>query len=417
MNMPPILAALGRHKPSVALITLQVALTLAIVCNAVFVIGQRVARVSRPTGLDENNLIFVHQHFMNAPSAGSASDADRLDSLVQQDMAALRGIPGVKSVASVDVVPLSYGMLFTALSTKPKFNQKDRSSYSSISEYTMGAQGLSTLGLKLVAGRNFRSTEVQHGALSFNISTPVIMITRAVARHLFPDGKALGKTVYLAGKPSRVIGVLARLQTQGTGGFNSAFAYNSVVLPYRMDWDGASYAIRTQPGQLHAVMQAVRKTLYKVNPLRVIEDSGVQSFGQIRASAYKSDIGMAILMGVICMILLCITGAGMVGITSFWVNQRRKQIGIRRALGATRRDILRYFQLENLMIAGTGVVLGALLGIGLNLWLMKLYSMDRMPVGYVAIGVILLLLLGQIAVFAPARRASNVPPVVATRSV
>ena len=122
-------------------------------------------------------------------------------------------------------------------------------------------------------------------------------------------------------------------------------------------------------------------------------------------------------MGVISVILLCITGAGMVGVTSFWVGQRTKQIGIRRALGATRANILHYFQLENLIIAGGGVIAGAILGVALNLWLMQRFAMERMPVWYVLAGIAVLLALGQAAVLAPARRAARVPPVAATRSV
>jgi putative ABC transport system permease protein len=170
-------------------------------------------------------------------------------------------------------------------------------------------------------------------------------------------------------------------------------------------------------------MREAPKALFAANPMRVIqtgadfEDSSVHSFADIRAHAYRADVGMAILMGVICVILLCVTGAGIVGLTSFWVGQRRKQIGIRRALGATRRDILRYFQTENLLIAGVGVVLGAIIAVGLNLWMMKQFQMDRMSVLYVVVGVGALLALGQGAVFAPALRASKVSPVEATRSV
>ena len=125
---------------------------------------------------------------------------------------------------------------------------------------------------------------------------------------------------------------------------------------------------------------------------------------------------MAALMGVICLILLGVTAAGIVGLTSFWVGQRHRQIGVRRALGARKADILHYFQMENLLIAGLGAVVGIALAIGLNLLLMKHYEMDRMPVAYVLAGVVLVLLLGQGAVFTPARRASNVPPLVATRA-
>jgi putative ABC transport system permease protein len=152
--------------------------------------------------------------------------------------------------------------------------------------------------------------------------------------------------------------------------------------------------------------------------MRVLDDDeSIKSFADIRASAYRADVGMAVLMGVVCLILLCVTAAGIVGLTSFWVGQRHRQIGVRRALGARKIDILHYFQIENLLIAGVGVVLGVLMAVGLNMWLMTHYEMTRIPVLYVLTGVLAMLAIGQAAVFVPARRASNVPPVVATRAV
>jgi putative ABC transport system permease protein len=153
-----------------------------------------------------------------------------------------------------------------------------------------------------------------------------------------------------------------------------------------------------------------------VNPLRVLDDDSVKSFADIRAKAYRADVGMAVLMGVICLILIAVTAAGIVGLTSFWVGQRHRQIGVRRALGARKIDILHYFQIENGLIAGVGAVIGVILALGLNAWLMTHYEMTRMPVLYVLVGVIAVLVLGQAAVFVPARRASNVSPVSATRA-
>jgi putative ABC transport system permease protein len=126
---------------------------------------------------------------------------------------------------------------------------------------------------------------------------------------------------------------------------------------------------------------------------------------------------MAIMMGIVCAVLLLITGAGIVGLTSFWVGQRRKQIGVRRALGATRNDILSYFLTENLLIGVAGVLVGALLAYGMNQWMMTQFEMARLSLAYVSVGIVVLLLLGQVAVLAPAVRASRVPPVEATRSV
>jgi len=113
---------------------------------------------------------------------------------------------------------------------------------------------------------------------------------------------------------------------------------------------------------------------------------------------------------------LLVTALGIIGLASFWVAQRRRQIGVRRALGATRGDILRYFQTENFLIVSIGIMLGMVLAYGLNLWLMRAYELPRLPLYYLPMGMVVLWLLGQLAVLAPALRAAAVPPVVATRT-
>ncbi|HET7162484.1 MAG TPA: FtsX-like permease family protein, partial [Rhodanobacteraceae bacterium] len=115
--------------------------------------------------------------------------------------------------------------------------------------------------------------------------------------------------------------------------------------------------------------------------------------------------------------LLLVTGLGIVGLASFWVAQRRRTIGVRRALGATRADILHYFQTENFLLATIGIVLGMVFAYGINLFLMMHYELPRLPWLYFPIGAIALWLIGQLAVLGPALRAAAVPPVVATRSV
>jgi putative ABC transport system permease protein len=104
-------------------------------------------------------------------------------------------------------------------------------------------------------------------------------------------------------------------------------------------------------------------------------------------------------------------------LSSFWVGQRRKQIGVRRALGARKSDILSYFMTENFLIALAGVVVGVVLALGMNQWMLTKFEMERLSFTYVLAGVVVLLGLGQAAVFAPALRASRVSPVEATRSV
>jgi putative ABC transport system permease protein len=126
---------------------------------------------------------------------------------------------------------------------------------------------------------------------------------------------------------------------------------------------------------------------------------------------------MAWLLAGVSIALLVITALGVVGLASFWVQQRTRQIGVRRALGATRGDILRYFQLENFILATIGIVVGMGMAFGLNVILMHEYEIPRLPGTYLPIGAALLWLLGQIAVLGPALRASLIPPAVATRTV
>jgi putative ABC transport system permease protein len=98
------------------------------------------------------------------------------------------------------------------------------------------------------------------------------------------------------------------------------------------------------------------------------------------------------------------------------VQQRWRSIGIRRAIGATRGDILRYFQGENFLIVGAGIVLGGVLAVLLNLLLMAHYELPRLPLWYLPIGAAVLWALGQLSVLSPARRAARIPPVAAMRS-
>ena len=421
MTPPPILAALKKHKAGVTLITLQIALTLAIVCNAVFIIGQRIERINRPTGLDERNLFEMTQLWINAPTGSDPATIDKLDAMQRSDIETLRQLPDVESAVAVQSLPLSNSNWSGGISLKP--DQKTSTAHASF--YFGDWQMVRMLGLRLIAGRDFTATDQSHRGFRAKNTAPVVIVSKPLADALFPDGNAVGKNIYLDRDvpPSTIIGVVARMQTPTIASWAKDFAFNSILVPTRIDSNFSRYAVRAKPGRLEAAMQESSKALFAANPMRVIETSGsyedrtVHSFAEIRAQAYRADIGMAILMGVICVILLCVTGAGIVGLTSFWVGQRRKQIGIRRALGATRNDILRYFQTENLLIAGAGVVFGAILAVGLNLWMMRQFQMDRMPVLYVLVGVAALLALGQGAVFAPARRASKVSPVEATRSV
>ncbi|MGN6790550.1 MAG: ABC transporter permease [Rhodanobacteraceae bacterium] len=410
MHIQPILAALRHHKAGTVLVALQIALTLAIVCNALFIIQQRVAHLSEPTGVDEANLFVIDNQW-----ADQSTDR-QIDAQIQTDLAALRQLPSVRDATSSNSYPLRGGGWDNFITMTPDQVQKTTDA----SVYFGDAHFIDALGVKLVAGRNFRADEIAPMSPRRFVTPPVVIVTRALADKLYPDGSALGKTFYaMTAEPTTIIGIVDRLQRQEVDTWSLPYAYQALIWPRRLDGSfGTYYIVRAKPGELADAMREAPKALYAQSRMRIIDPKdGVLSFAAIRHRAYDSDRGTAVLMGIICAVLLMITGAGIVGLTSFWVGQRRKQIGIRRALGATRRDILNYFLTENLLIGGAGVAIGIALAVGINLWMIAHVEMARLPLLYVLMGVVVLLLLGQGAALVPAMRASRVSPVEATRNV
>ena len=410
MQIRPILAALKQHRGATALIVLQIALTLGIVCNALFIIQQRLEHMARPTGIDEANLAVVHNQWI-----GNFTKA-QLNAMVLSDLAVLRQLPGVVD-AYADYTYPAVGPWAQLSSVRYTRDQPKKTTYAE--PYYADEHTLSTLGLKLIAGRNFRSDDISATSDSDNATPPVIIITQDLAERLYHDQSAVGRAIYIGDTPSTIIGVIKHLQVPAIG--THSFAYCSILLPLRsgnFNNSGSYYLMRAKPNQLDDVVHAAPAALLSLNRMRVFDgEAAAQPYSVLRAIGYASDRGMAFLLSMICGVLLAATVGGIVGLSSFWVSQRQKQICIRRAIGATRGDILRYFQTENLLIVSFGIVLGMLLAFALNLTLMKFYELPRLPMYYLPIGALLLWILGQLAVLGPALRAAAVPPVVATRSV
>jgi putative ABC transport system permease protein len=247
--------------------------------------------------------------------------------------------------------------------------------------------------------------------------SPMVVLTEELAKKLFPTGNAVGQAIYLVGdSPVRIVGIVKRAQTPWPGqGFGAAFAEYSTFLPFQFVNNGLNYIVRTKPGQLAAVMRATPNRLNQVTRQRVIEN--LISFQETRTRAYRIQQSESWLLGTVCGLLLAITGLGTIGLTMYWVGQRRRQIGMRRALGARRIDILRYLHTENLVIVGVGTLVGIGAGLGANLWMATHLGTQRMSWVYIGIGALIVLALSQLAVLWPAYRAASIPPSLATRGL
>lgn len=402
MEIRPILSAMLRNKTGAVLVGLQIALTLAVVANAVFIIMQRVEKIGRPPGIDSDNLFFVQSY-------GFGPNYDQRQT-IDTDLRTLRALPGVVSASSINGIPLSGGGSATNLGpTAEREKQTVNVNYYSVDE-----KGMDSLGVKLIEGRNFTQSEIEFNPEAASRQrTQFTILTKDAALAIFGTEHAVGKTVYQgADESSVVIGIMDNM----LGAWVGWDKLTQVMLTPRIPSGPlARYVVRTEPGRRDQLMTEVEQKLSGSNTNRAI--SYVRSHTEIKERSYRADSRMVSFLSVLIGLMVSITALGIVGLASFHVNVRRKQIGTRRAVGARRVDIIRYFMLENWLLTTGGVIAGTVLAFAFGQWLSSAYALPRLPPMYVAGGVVVLWILGQLAAFLPARRAAAIPPAIATRTV
>jgi putative ABC transport system permease protein len=352
--------------------------------------------------IDEQGISTIHVGGM---------DEQHAEDNVARDLAALQRIAGVKAVAAINALPLGPDASFNGFTVTP-----DGDSQVNTSQYLMARGAEQVLGLKLLQGRFFNAEEyAQGGWLSTHQpSSHVVMINDSDARRLWPGQKALGRQIYSDGVSWTVIGVVADVLAQNPAFSGVSGKYSGAFFPMRPGADLNHYILRSDPADRDRVLRDAMQVLSKLEPGAVLEP---KTYADIRADYFVNNRTMAWMLALVCVIMLAVTALGIVGLTSFWVGQRRRQIGIRRAVGASCNNILHYFQTENFLLSTAGVVLGTALAFAINIYLMQAFEVSRMPWYYLGGGAMALWGLGQLSVLWPAKRAAAVPPVVATRSV
>lgn len=410
MEIRPILSSLLRNKTGALLIAAQVALSLAIVANALYIIQDRLALAARPSGVAEESNLF--RFSVAQVSDPEGADAKIAIPLQERTTAILRALPGVRSVAITNQTPLSQSGWNMGLSLDTKQVETTTNSAMYFSPDSL----VDTFGLKLVEGRDFTQQDVEVIDPQATQSLGRIgIITQALARKLFPTGSAVGKTIYLGlgadAFPIQIVGVVERLQTPwanvGERGELSTILASRRVETYM------NFAVRTETGQRDRVLKEAEAAMSRIPGQVVVNKNSMEDD---RINLYRDDRAIAWMLIAVTVLLLLVTASGIVGMATLWVDQRRKQIGVRRALGARRLDILRYFIIENLVITSGGVVAGLLLAVALNQLLVSQLELAKLPIGYLAVGSLALWLVGVLAVYGPAWRASSISPAIATRS-
>lgn len=414
-SLPVVIRALKRHKIRVVLLVVLITLSMAVTSNAFLIVFSSIGRIDRASGVVDKDLFMLREQRIIVGSTQKKVALDAGKSWIQEDLAALKKSSYVASVCVINTLPLT-GSNFTSGGIGLKSDQ--RSSTADISYYLGSKDILTTLGLRLVAGRAFNAEDVTY-VESTGLSSPnSIIITQALSNALFPSGNAVGHQVYLDGGdvPSTIIGVVDRLQAASVAGWAESFEWNSVIIPAIQVGYTTTYAVRAKEGHLVEAMLDAKRQLYSIDRMRIIGDKDMSSFESIRRSAYQADFGVAVVIGAISVALLTIMAGGVAGASNSWVVQRRRQIGIRRALGATKAQIASYFICENMFVTTMGVMIGCIASYGVNLYLFANYGTDHLSLMFLVLSTCVIFAVSFFGALWSVLRSTAVPPMVATRA-
>jgi putative ABC transport system permease protein len=421
MNLGPILRAMGRNKARFGLIALEIALTLAIVTNCVAMIADARTQMARPSGFDDENLLVVD----STPFDRAFQEDGYRDNAVREDLRQLAAMPGVRSAMNTRFLPWQGGGSSNEMRAAGTQGEMMRTQIYPASETLT-----STLDMEIVEGRNLTREDVERDTARLrelfatqremgpdgkpkSKFTQEVVITQAYAKLVFGEGSVLGKMLEDSdGDLYRIIGVVDQFYNP-YGWPIHEYAVFYPNMSHSFDF-GARYLVRTEPGQRGAVLAALEEKLTQVNAGRTLR---LRTIEEVKANFFGGKTIVVKLMGTVIVLLVLVTSLGIVGLTSFSVTERTRQIGTRRALGARQTDVLRHFLLENWLVTTIGLVVGVALAYAVNVALVSGAGAARMNPALLGLGIVLLWAAGLGSTIVPALRASRISPAIATRNV
>jgi putative ABC transport system permease protein len=397
-----MISTLFRQKYAVMIIVIQIAVTMAILSNSLFIVSKRFEQLQGSSGIDEVNTFVL-------TSSGFTSDFNPQNA-IKTDLDTLRKKPNVVNAVATYAFPYSGSSDWDELQTEPGKNQIKVPAAS----YKLDEHGLEALGVTLIAGENFTVNEVRWQTDNDKKPPASVIISKNVAKSLFntTDWLAVvGKTLYInENYPAMIKGIVDQLQAP----WNAVGQIeNSVIYPIVIVRNSARYFIRTAPNTLQNTIAEVEHDLSMRLQTRMIRK--VETLSSIKKEIQGPDIAAITILMVVIASLTVIAALGIAGLASFNVVKRHKQIGIRRALGATRLDILNHFYAENILQTTCGVLIGGLFAISLNVFLVEQYALVKLPLGYIFVTGLCMYFLGLMAILKPALKAINISPAQATR--
>jgi predicted permease len=401
-------AAHGRLRN--VLVVAEIAISLVLLVGAGLVLQSLHALLHQNPGFDPRHLITFS---VNLPDSGYPSEKDYpFDSpaaiqFEHQFSERLRNLPGVEGVAMTTAIPIggSGGTIrFVAEGRPVAAGQEDESDI-----ITANSSYFSTLKVPLISGRLFSATD--------NRAAPgVLVVNRAFAKRYFPNEEAVGRRIRFTFNPKepyrQIVGIV------GDVAQDDLSAPPPPVIYYPNDQGPSTfltYIIRTagEPGAFIATVQSALHSMDAQLPM--IAPLTMEEFTSQTPAVFLRRYP-TYLIGSFATLALVLAMVGLYGLLSFTVTQRTREIGIRVALGAQQRDVLRLIMGQGIGAVLFGVGVGVVGALGLTRLMSSLLFGVKPTDAVTFLSVIVLLLLVAMAAsYIPARRAAGVDPLVALR--
>jgi predicted permease len=328
-------------------------------------------------------------------------DQTRTKQFYKQARQRIGSVPGISSLSWASNLPL-WGRKETGVVIEGQERRKKSEAISAVVD-TVDLNYFSTVGIPFVEGRDF--TEEDR-----DISTPIAIINDTIAAKYWPNQSPLGKRLQLPrGKDfMQIVGVVktANYQTLGEA------PQSCIYIPLRQNYSDAMILYVRTERDPSATLAAVQDEIRTLDPGLPVEDirTGTKVIDQ---ALWGAKIGVA-LLGVFRLLALSLASVGLYGIMAYSVNQRRREIGIRMALGAGQASVLRVILRQRMTLVIGGVALGLMLSLLLGRALSRfLYGVGGSDSASLVGASLVLLTVALVACYLPARRASQVDPLVA----
>jgi putative ABC transport system permease protein len=318
--------------------------------------------------------------------------------LPERDLAVLQGLPGVRAAAWVSNAPVHERRLAGIFSAGER--------HVAAWEVHGTSAAADAYGFEIVRGRALTDEDL------VTAGERPALISAALGEALFGAGDPVGRTFTSRAVTWRVSGVLRQAGILPPFSVVADNLLVQVARPARARH--AEYVVNVAPSNRAGFPAAVESALRPAAPERFLR---VETLRRALLRVYEATAGAIVVFGMIITLVLGVVLLGSTGMSAFLVAERLREIGIRRAMGATRRDIAGYFLFENFTVTTIGLILGSALSLVMNRWLVHLaLPFATLDFRHLVLGIILFQVTGLLAATVPALRASRVPPSVASRT-